>query len=134
MADHLPLPDAARELGIPPGTLRRWCKEGAPHRPGRRGRGHAVLVLPDAIRAWRGEPGHLALAQELPAVMAAALHGEWLRATGPDKRRNAALVAACWFIATNAALDALRRRDGRIPEAVKVPEIIRQLQKIENFD
>jgi len=50
----LPIPDAARVLGIRHGTLARWLREGCPVAArGRRGRGCATLVDPAAVREWR---------------------------------------------------------------------------------
>jgi hypothetical protein len=50
----VPLADAARELGVPPGTMRRWIRRGCPVATrGRRGRGHAIQLDTDSERAWR---------------------------------------------------------------------------------
>ncbi len=50
----LPLAEAAKVLGTSVPTLHRWIASGAPvARAGRRGRGHAALVDPDAVAAWR---------------------------------------------------------------------------------
>lgn len=50
----LPLEQAAHELGVKPRTLQRWTREGCPvAQRGRRGRGHAALIDPDAVRQWR---------------------------------------------------------------------------------
>lgn len=135
MTAPLAIPEAAAELGIPPGTLRRWVREGCPvAQRGRRGRGLAVLVSVPDVRAWRAadpcESQLLTLADELPHVLAGAAWQALCQVEGADKRRVAGLVAAFWFVTTTAALDHLRTKCPEIPELRCVPETIERLQKI----
>ncbi len=101
---------------------------------GRRGRGHAVLVDPDAVRQWR-EAGSrdavvLELAAALPQVLAGAVEESWRQAVGIDKRALAGIAAATWFMAANAVADHLRTRCPHVPEVSQLPDEIQRLRKI----
>jgi len=124
--------EAARALGISPSTLRRWCAQGCPHQPGRRGNGGAARYDPELIRRWRAgdlEVSYHALAAELHQAAAGALFEQWRAIEGPSKRRDAGLVAACWFIFATATTDVLRQRDSTIAEP-RLPSEIRHLRQI----
>lgn len=72
----LPLPAAARELGVSVPTLRRWLRQGAPQAArGRRGRGHAATIDPEQVRAWRAGARSGADAGRLLAVLSADAPG-----------------------------------------------------------
>ena len=69
----LPVAQAARVLGLPVGTVRRFVREGCPAIRGRRGRGCATLVDPEHVRAWAGEPQRdrlPAFAADVPGIVA----------------------------------------------------------------
>lgn len=126
---------AARELGIRPGTLRRWVREGCPIvQRGRRGRGLALVVDVAAVRLWREaserDAAILELAGLVPEVLAAQLHEAWRLAEGMDKRRLAAVLAGGWYLAASGVLDRLRERNCAVPEIEALPEAIGRLQKI----
>ena len=119
----VPVPDAAARLGIRPGTLRRWLRQGCPiARRGSRGRGRAVLVDPDAVRAWRaaveqGDTGRARLLAELenmvPELVAdAALHAlaEASPGTqgGGELRRLRSAIASTARLASDSLLMHLR--------------------------
>lgn len=132
----LPLEQAAQVLGVRPGTLRRWVREGCPTAcPGRRGRGHALLIDPTQVRQWREAGDRQALAMELasalPEVMAAATEKAWMEAEGIDRRRLAGVMAASWYLAACSVLDALRNTCPSVPDVGRpLPEAIERLEKI----
>lgn len=122
---------AARELGVSVVTLRRWLARGAPHRPGRRGRGHAALVDVGAVRAWRQandrDTALLELAQAVPGVLARATAEAFRQIEGPDKRRMAGVLAGLWYVLTTAMLDRL---SPAVPELAHEPPEIERLREI----
>lgn len=130
----MPLADAARELGVAPITLKRWRRLGCPCVPGRRGRGHAALYDPEAIRAWREANDRDALLMEIataaPGVLADATLDAFTQIDAPDKRRQAGLLAATWYVLTAALLDHLRTTCAEVPELAGVPEPVERLRKI----
>lgn len=131
----LPVDAAARELGVKIGTLRRWCREGCPTvRRGRRGRGHALLVDPEAVRQWRGaddrEQALQKVAAAVPHILAGALYEVWRQAEGMDKRKLAIVTAASWDVSVSDLIDYLRSLESTIPETVEMPESIERLVKI----
>lgn len=130
----LRIDDAARLLGEPPARLRRWCREGCPHTPGRRGRGHALRVDPEAALAWRraerGEALLMQLASTIPHALAAATVQAWQRADGFDKHRLAGVFVASWYVNATTALDLLREHCATVPEISSLPEAIVRLKKI----
>lgn len=135
MADPVTVATAAAVLGVPTGTVRRWVREGCPvAQRGRRGRGHAVLVDPDAVIEWRVAAGCdallLQLAGAVPDVMAAAVVASWQQAQGIDKRQLAGISAATWYFTTTALLDHLREHCDSVPEVTRVPDAIDRLRKI----
>jgi len=118
---------AAAELGVPPGTVRRWVREGAPVvSRGRRGRGQALLVDPEAIRGWRmaGERQQivLELAGQIPEILARAATESLQLAQGLDKHRLAGILAAAWYLGASAVLDHLRGACTAVPLAESMPE------------
>lgn len=118
-------------LRVKPGTLRRWCRQGMPHQPGRRGRGHALLVRVADVRAWRqGDADALRLAQLLPARIAAKIASQFDALDYPNRAKDARIWTVAWFCAASAALDALRELDSRVPEISALPPEIERLKKI----
>ncbi|KAF1721963.1 terminase small subunit [Pseudoxanthomonas wuyuanensis] len=135
MHEGLPIGTAAQQLGIAPGTLRRWVREGCPVAArGRRGRGHAVLIDPDAVLQWRGagerERLLLELAGAIPGLLAEAAVESLRQAEGLDKRRLAGTLAATWYLSTTTLLDHLRMTCPAVPDLAEVPEQIERLKKI----
>jgi hypothetical protein len=132
----LPIADAAAVLGVPVGTLRRWCREGAPvARPGRRGRGHALLVDPAAVLAWRAADTRAATALEIAAVIPELLADAAAQAhcavEGTDKRRAAGLFAGNWYVGSCALLDYLRATySAAVPDVEHKPDAIQRLEQI----
>lgn len=138
----LPMVDAARELGISSSTLRRWVeKDGAPVASrGRRGRGKATLIYPDAIRRWRAATGReqalIELGAALPELIARAMSEAFKQMaercqTGGERRRVAAALAVGWFQATAATLDHLHRLHPAIaPDPRTLPQAIARLREI----
>jgi hypothetical protein len=127
---------AAQELGVSVATLRRWMREGCPVASrGRRGRGLATMIDPDAVRTWRQagsrEAVLLALASSLPDVLAGGIEKAHQLAEGTDKRRLAGILAGAWFLATAAILETLHEHCPAIaPDPRAVPEKIERLRKI----
>jgi len=137
MSRALPVLTAAAELGVPPGTLRRWVREGAPVVfRGRRGRGQALLVDPEAVRRWRvaGEREQIALelAGQVPEILAKAAADSLQLAQGLDKARLAGVLAGSWYLSASAVLDHLRAICPAVPfaEAMPMPAEIERLRKI----
>jgi hypothetical protein len=131
----LPIDAAARELGVAPVTLKRWRRLGCPCVPGRRGRGHATLYDVDAVRTWRQTNGReaalLEIATAAPGVLADATLDAFTQIVdAPDKRRQAGLLAATWYVLTTALLDHLRTTCAEVPELAGVPEPVERLRKI----
>lgn len=130
----LPLHDAARALGIRPGTLRRWIRQGCPAQRGRRGRGNSTLVNPESVRQWReADPVGVAIleiADALPETLAGAIAQSHRLAQGIDKRQLAGILAATWVMVTTAALDHLRDLNPYVPEIETLPDEIERLRKI----
>lgn len=129
----LPLHDAARVLGVRPGTLRRWVREGCPAQHGRRGRGHSTLVDPESVRQWReADPraaAILEIAGALPDLLAIAIVESWRQSEGVDKRRLAGLMVATWYTATTAILDHARTLNPNVPDVSALPESMVRLRK-----
>lgn len=131
----LALVDAAAALGVRPGTLRRWTRQGCPVvRRGSRGRGHALLLDVNAVRAWSGAAGRdalvLGLAAEIPILLATAAAESLRRASGVGKPALAGILAANWYIGATAIIDRLRELNPAIPELDTLPEEIERLRKI----
>lgn len=129
-----PVPEAARELGISPPTLKRWIRAGAPvARRGRRGRGCRTLVDPEAVDAWRraqgGEDALRALAGRLPEIVGDAMAEAHRLA--PDKRGAAWAAVAGWQLSVAAVFDHLRARGVELADPA-IPEKIDRLRKIAN--
>ncbi|MEQ9002337.1 MAG: hypothetical protein RIE74_02110 [Pseudomonadales bacterium] len=125
MSKPCPVPEAAAELGIAPGTLKRWIAEGAPAaRRGGRGRGNATLVDVAAVAAWRrgqgGEDALIALAGELPELLADGAYEAFKLADGPHKRALAGSLTAAWSLMLQAVLDRVSPNQARdSPEKIK---------------
>ncbi len=137
----LPIAEAARVLGVPPGTLRRWCREQRfpVAQVGRRGRGCALLVDPDVVRRWQGADVSdaliLELAQAIPEIAAAATEKAFNSIQNePAKRRVAGYFTVAWFESCTAVQDSLRERCASVPEVRAIPEAIKRLQKIAKGD
>lgn len=123
---------AALELGISEPTLRRWIAAGAPvARRGRRGRGDATLIDPDAIAAWRGaRPDELrVLAGEIPELVAEACWSAFMLVEGPHRTACAGVLAGAWYVVTVALLDRLRRSGLDLADPA-IPGKIAQLRAI----
>jgi len=85
------LTEAARELAVSAGTLRRWLRQGAPcARPGEVGRGHGARVDIEAVRRWRAGVG-LADAAALLDRVACALWSTYTRDAGHGEPAHASL-------------------------------------------
>ena len=135
MSAALPLRAAARELGLRPGTLRRLIRRGAPAAArGSRGRGHACLVDPAAVRAWLGADARNALAMEIatavPGLLALAADEALRRAEGIDKRALAGILAAHWYASSIEILDRLRATAPTVRELEALPPEIERMLKI----
>lgn len=132
----LPVADAARALGVSTSTLWHWVRGGQCPvvRHGGRGPGHCTLVDPEAVRAWRvsegGEQLALALAAELPQVLAEAMAEAHALATGVAKAPLAGVLAGTWYLAASRALDALRVHAPATPELTTIPAAIERLREI----
>ena len=131
----LPIKTAALQLAIPPGTLRRYCREGCPHRPGGKGRGKAQLVDPAAVRSWLGgsaDTRHLlTLADDLPQLLATAIFESWRNENGPHKRALAGVLPAIWYSTCTQLLDKLREQNADVPDVQNpLPPEIEHLRKI----
>ena len=130
----LPIDAAADALGISVPTLKRWRRLGCPCVPGRRGRGHAAMYDPEAIRAWRAAHGReaalLEIATAAPGVLADATLDAFNQIDAPDKRRQAGLLAGTWYVLTAALLDHMRTTCAEVPELAGVPEPVERLRKI----
>ena len=128
------LHEAAAALNISPGTLRRWIRDGAPvaHR-GRRGRGHALLLDAEAVRAWRSAGTSETLqtfAARIPELLANAADEAFRAAEGVPARYRASLIAGYWYMATHALLDAIRAQGLDVPELEVVPHKIARIRSI----
>jgi hypothetical protein len=134
----IPIPEAARLLEIRQGTLRRWCREGLPHSPGQKGRGRKTLVDPERARNWRGAPiGErelLALANDMPIVLARAAYNCWIEVEGVDRRRLAGIASALWYSAATSVLDRMREDCPAVPDVQSLPPEIDRLTKIARND
>lgn len=137
----LPIAEAAKALEVSEGTLRRWVLvEKCPiARQGRRGRGCAMLIDPEAVRAWRTArvtndplPAQVQeLASALPQVLADATFTAFVQIEDdPEKRRMAGVLAGAWFVMACAVVDHLRKLHPSLPEVRTVPEPIERLEKI----
>lgn len=131
----LPVVEAARELGMRPGTLRRMIRTGCPTvNRGRRGRGHATRVDVAQVRQWLGADVRERAAQEAAdaavAALAAAMREAWRQADGLPKGRLAGIFAASWYSTACAVIDRLREMNPAIPEIDRLPPEIESLRKI----
>jgi hypothetical protein len=135
MSGPLPIPDAARALGLPTATLWQLVRAGCPvARQGGRGRGNRTLVDPAAVTAWKAAASNeqllLALAAELPQALAEAMAESHAAATGVAKAPLAGVLAASWYVAATRTLDALRAHSPEIPEIAEIPAPIARLREI----
>lgn len=136
----LPVVEAAKVLGIPPGTLRRWCRENCPHRPGRRGRGGALLVDPEEAREWHEkrkfvDPVTAAvkeIAHDIPLLLAAATLGSFKEIKDdPAKCRMAGILAASWLVQVTAMTVYLRKFAPSLPEVTRpYPDEVQYLEHL----
>jgi hypothetical protein len=132
----LPIKAAAERLDVAPGTLKRWIREGCPTaRRGRRGRGCATLVDPVAVAAWRSADGGghdllIALAGDLPELVADAVWQVQAVTDGPHRDAVAGALAACWYQVTLAIADRIRQDAPDAPEPSALPEKIERLRSI----
>lgn len=129
----VPLPEAARALGLSTRQLERDIVAGAPvARRGSRGRGHATLVDVVALEAWRrSRDDRLRMyAAELPELIAGAVWAAFVAETGPHKRALAGALASAWYQVSTAALDRARRDVPDLPELSALPEKITALRRI----
>lgn len=134
MSRAFPIYEAAAALDMGESTLRAWIAKGAPvARRGRRGRGCATLVDPAAVAAWRravdGQDAALALAGQLPELVADAVYQSFIEAEGVPKTALAGILAATWYRVAAALLDHLRESCPEIP-APSEPQKIALLRAI----
>lgn len=135
-SNAVPVADAAAHQGVSESTLRRWVSRGCPVvQQGRRGRGCAMLLDPEAVTHWRhatdAEAAMLEIASALPHVLADAIeHIHHDIENDPAKRRMAGLLAVAWYATTCAVLDRLRERCPSVPDVASLPEPIERLRKI----
>lgn len=135
MTSGMPIEAAAQALDVSVPTLRRWIRRGCPVLcRGSRGRGHALLLDPGQVTAWRQagdvEAMTLELAAQVPDVLANAMLQALQQAQGPHKRQLAGSLTAAWYFASCVILDNLREKVPTVPELVAAPEAITRLQKI----
>ncbi len=78
---RVPVSEVARELNRSPSTLKRWCREGAPH--SRRESDGAFLVNAQELREW-----HVLRRERMRAARRQAVH-ETRAATEPDAKPEA---------------------------------------------
>lgn len=122
--------EAARELGVSVSTVQRWISSGAPvARRGGRGRGNATLVDPAALLAWLNacdaEAALVALAGQVPELVAGAVWESFKLCDGPHKRPSADLLVTVWYLVATEIMEAA---GADAPEAL--PEAIERLRKI----
>lgn len=135
MSEGVLIAEAAIAMGEKPATVWRWVRDhNAPVvRRGRKGRGNSTLVDPAALDAWRNaqrcEQQLLALANELPELLADAVYATACDLDGPDKRRVCGVLAVAWYRSSVAVLDRIRV-DAPVPELASVPEKITRLRLI----
>lgn len=72
----------------------------------------------------------LALADDVPEVIARAIAESWRLAEGIDKHKLAGVLTATWYVTATAILDYLRDQCPAVPELDKLPEEVERLQKI----
>ena len=121
--DVVKLVDAAAELGLKLGSLRRLIdKEGCPtvrRASAGGGRGNTTLLHLPTVRRWlaaRDQPAQpveallLTLASELPRVLAEALDDAARLCDGPHKRELLRVLPGVWFLAATAVRDHLTER------------------------
>lgn len=130
-----PIPAAAAELGVSERELRRWLRAGAPQaRRGRRGRGGAALLDVHAVRAWRRQATAqdvlVALAGEIPELVAETCDAVFVNSDGPHKRALAGSLVATWYCVTLSLLDRIRRVCPEVGEIGATPEKIIGLRHI----
>lgn len=93
------------------------------------------MVEPEQVLAWQAAKGDMRavheLGAELPQVLAEAALSAFAEIDGPEKRRFAGHLAACWFVMSCAVVDHLRKFSDDVPEVQSpYPEAITRLQKI----
>jgi hypothetical protein len=112
---------AALELGVTVRQLQYDIREGAPvARPGRRGRGHVALFDVDALRTWRDSCATaiavdrlVAIAGEIPELVAGEMWREFVSTEGPHKRALAGTLVGTWYRVTCSLCERLQLR---VPE------------------
>lgn len=128
----LPIPQAAKILGVHPATLKRWISRGAPvARRGRRGRGGRTLVDVDQVRQWQkggdAEAVLYRLAADVPHLLADAMAQAHRLAEGPYKRELGQGLCGAWYLANAAIADRLRNEIPNIQEPTDLPPAIAQM-------
>lgn len=130
----VPLPEAARALGITLARLRHWIGAGAPVAYQGNGRGNRTLVCVDDIRKWRAADAEhrllTKLAGQIPQVLADAIAESYAAAEGLNQQALARVLTATWYVAATRTLEALRERAPEIPEIVSLPDPITRLRTI----
>ena len=132
----IPLDTAATELGVAPGTLRRWIREGAPvARQGARGRGRQTLVCVADIDTWRRSDGAeramLNLAARVPELIADAVDDAYRDAHNVNKHVLAGVMVATWYRATTQVLDHMRELHPSVPDVDSLPS--RKIDRIRSI-
>ncbi len=105
--------EAAATLNVRRGTLRRWLRGGCPVvRRGRRG-GDCTLVDVDAVRCWLAatpaEQQLIALASEIPALVAGAVFDVSRAVEGPHKTSTARVLGVAGLVVIDTLLKRLNR-------------------------
>lgn len=129
----LPLPAAARALGVSERQLRRFLRDGAPvARRGGRGRGRATLIDVEAVRAWRARPDDRLrqFAGEVPELVAEAAEEAFQLVEGPQKRAAAGILAGAWYVTTTRLLGRLRGDLPDLQDPSAIPPPIERLREI----
>ena len=89
----------------------------------------------EQARQWiGGEPDTrqlLALASELPQLLAASMFEHWRQSDGPHKRALAGVLPAIWYSTCTQLLDKLREQNADVPDVQNpLPPEIEHLRKI----
>lgn len=133
------IPETALKLGKSDKQVRTMVEQGAPVVfRGRRGRGLATLLDPEALRAWEHERNEnsrnlvLQLAADIPALAERAIYESFRMCEGPHKIACAGLLAATWISIVGELLDRCRVDAPGVPDVkhLHLPEKILLIKSI----